>query len=166
MRKLAIPLAVGTALLLAGSALAALPAKGNFTGKTSTHSQNGFYDLVTFSAAGGGRSLRNFQFGTLGCMSSGFFPVGVDPFAQPYTQGTIASIPVTAKGTILVTAKPYFAETDNIKTTVTIKATFTSASAVNGTIAVSQSENGSTCTANTVKFSAGPGTPQSLGYSG
>jgi hypothetical protein len=166
MRKLALILASTTALVLVGSSLAALPHRGNFTGKTTAHATNGFDDLVTFTASAGGRTLRNFQFGTLGCMGNGFFPVGVDPFEQAYTQGTINSVPVSTKGVVDLTTKPYFAETDNIVTSVTIKATFTSATAVNGTIAVSQSEHGSTCSANLMKFSAIPGTPASLGYAG
>jgi hypothetical protein len=166
MRKLVLILAATAALILVGSSLAALPYRGNFTGKTNAHGMNGFDDLVTFTASAGGRTLKNFQFGTLGCMGNGFFPVGVDPFEQAYTQGTINSVPLSAKGIVDLTTKPYFAETDNIVTSVTIKATFTSGTAVNGTIAVSQSEHGSTCTANAMKFTAGPGTPQSLGYAG
>ena len=66
MRKLAIILAVTSTLCLAAVSSAALPSKGLFAGKTSLHPINGFADLVTFSAAANGLSLKKFQFGTLG----------------------------------------------------------------------------------------------------
>jgi hypothetical protein len=166
MRKLALTIALLTIFGLPGSALAALPVAGDFTGITSAHGMNGFHDLVTFVSANHGRSLRQFQFGTLGCMGTGTFPVGVDPFAQDYTLGTIPALSVSTKGAVLVTTKPSFPAPGSVVTSVTIKADFTSSKAVNGTIAVSQTENGSTCTASTMKFSAVPGTPQSLGYEG
>jgi hypothetical protein len=166
MRKLAIMLALSATLALAGSAVASLPVSGAFTGTTSAHGINGFKDLVTFTSTHGGRTLKQFQFGTLGCMGTGFFPVGVDAYALAYTQGTIASVPVSTTGTILLTAKPSFAETDNIVTSATIKASFANSKLLSGTIAITQTENGSTCGPVTLKFSAAPGTPQSLGLEG
>jgi hypothetical protein len=167
MRKLATTLALSSALVLAGSALAALPISGNFTGTTSAHAMNGFKDLVTFVSAGGGRTLKQFQFGTLGCLGTGLFPVGTDPYAQAYTLGTLPKVTVSTTGTILTTAaKAQFAEADNVVTTVSIKAAFANSKSLSGTITVSQTENGSTCKANPMKFSAVPGTPSSLGYEG
>ncbi len=166
MRKLALATALTATLAYSAAALAALPSGGHFTGTTSVHGMNGFKDLVTFVSSSGGSRLRQFQFGTLGCMGTGSFPVGVDPFALAYTEATIASVPVSPKGVVTFTAKPFFAETDNIATSATIKATFTSPRAVSGTISVTQSENGSTCGPVTMKFSAVPGTPESLGFQG
>jgi len=166
MRRFVLTLALSTTLGLAGPALAALPSSGEFTGTTSVHSMNGFPDLVTFQSSAAGRKLRQFQFGTLGCMGTGSFPLGVDPFAQDYTLATVALVPVSAQGAILVTTTPTFPDAGGIVTSVTITGTFTSPKAVHGTIAVSQSENGSKCVAKTMKFSAVPGTPDSLGYQG
>jgi hypothetical protein len=166
MRKLALPLALATLLGLTGTAGAALPVAGDFTGITSAHGMNGFHDLVTFVTANGGRTLKQFQFGTLGCEGTGSFPVGVDPYAQSYTLGTIPKVSVGPTGSVLLKAKPSFPSPGNVVTSVTIKASFTSSKAVSGTIAVTQTENGTSCTASTMKFSAVPGTPQSLGYEG
>ena len=166
MRRLAIMLALPAALLAVGAATAALPSPGPFTGTTSLHSMNGFHDLVTFTSSKGGRTLKSFQVGTLGCLgATGAFPVGVDPYAQAYTDGTINAVPVSSSGVILTTTK-LFAETDGITTEVTIKASFTSAKELSGTIAVTQSENGSKCGPTTMKFSAVPGTPSASGCSG
>ena len=92
MRRFVLALALSTTLGLAGSALAALPSSGEFTGTTSVHSLNGFQDLVTFDSTAAGRRLKQFQFGTLGCMGTGTFPVGDDPFAQDYTLATVALV--------------------------------------------------------------------------
>lgn len=159
MRKLALTLSLSTMLGLAGAAAAALPVAGDFAGTTSVHSINGFQDPVTFVSVDGGRTLKQFQFSTLGCMGTGSFPVGVDPWVTGSALGTVASVPVSAKGAILLTARPYFSETDGIVTTVRITGSFTSARAVEGTISVSQSEHGSKCGPTTMKFSAAPGTP-------
>jgi hypothetical protein len=166
MGKRASLLAVVATLCLAGPAAASLPAAGNFAGTTSAHGMNGFHDLVTFLATSGGRTLKQFQFGTLGCMSTGDYPLGVDPYAQSDTLGTISKVPVAATGAIELTTKPSFPDAGNVVTLVTVKATFTTAKTVDGTIAVKQSENGTTCNAPTMKFTAVPGTPQSLGYEG
>jgi hypothetical protein len=167
MRKLSPVVTLALAASLCSAALAAQPSAGAFAGTTSLHSLNGFQDVVTFTVAKNGRTLRNFQFGTFGCMeNTGTFPVGVDPYALAYSQGTVATVPVGAKGVIALKTKPSFAETDNIVTTAVIKASFTSGKTLAGTIAISQAENGGTCGPITMKFSAAPGTPTSLGLSG
>ena len=166
MRKLAITLALTSTLCLGAAAWAALPSKGPFAGKTSLHAINGFDDLVTFSAAANGLALKQFQFGTLGCFGHGSFPVGTDPYGDPTAIGTIKSVPVSAKGAILFTAKPVFPEAGLLVTTATVKGTFTSAQAVSGTITISQSDNGDTCGPTTMKFSANAGTVSSLGLNG
>jgi hypothetical protein len=165
MRKLALTVAISLTLFVAGAEGAALPVSGAFAGTTSAHAMGGFKDLVTFTASGG-RTLKQFQFGTLGCLGTGTFPVGVDPYAQAFTLGTVPKVPVSAKGTIELTAKASFSETYNTVTTVTITGTFSSSRSVSGTIVVVQSQNGSTCKAAPLKFSAVPGTPTSLGYDG
>lgn len=167
MRPIPFILALTAALAVAASAGAALPAAGSFAGTTSAHSINGFQDVVMFKVLHGGRSLRQFQFSTLGCSGVGLIPVGVDPYALPYTQGTVPSITVSAKGLADYKGTVSFSDPEGVTTTAVIKATFTSATAVSGTISVSQSSNGgSPCTAALLKFSASPGTPSSLGLSG
>ena len=165
MRKLVLVVALAS-LAWAAAALGVLPTSGDFTGTTSARGMNGFKDLVTFVSTKNGRSLRQFQFGTLGCMGTGAFPVGVDPYALAYTEATIPTVAVSSTGQVTLTTKPSFAETDGITTSATIKATFTSSKAVSGTIAVTQTENGSKCGPVTMKFSAVPGTPNSLGLEG
>ena len=166
MRKLAIMLAVTSTLVLGAAAYAALPSKGSFAGKTSLHPINGFADLVTFTAAANGLSLKKFQFGTIGCFGHGAYPVGTDPYGDPTAIGTIKSVPVSAKGVILMTTKPAFPEAGLTVTTATLKGTFTSASALSGTITLSQSDNGDTCGPTTMKFTANAGTVTSLGLNG
>jgi hypothetical protein len=169
MRKLAITLAVSTMLCLAASAVAAAPQTGPFTGKTSAHPVNGFPDLVTFTTATGGKTLKKFTFGTLGCFGTGAFPVGTDPFGMPDATLVMPTLTVTATGTILLTAKGKFAALDAANdpvTTATIKGTFTSSKTLNGTITISQNQNGDTCGPQTMKFTAVPGTPSSLGFNG
>ena len=97
MRKLAITLAVLTTLALAAVALAAVPQKGPFAGKTALHPINGFADLVTFTASG--TSLKKFTFGTLGCFGHGSYPVGTDPYADPTNTAVLKTVTVGANGT-------------------------------------------------------------------
>ena len=165
MRKLAITLAVSTTFVLAATAGAALPHNGPFAGKTALHPINGFSDLVTFNASSGGRKVTKFTFGTLGCFGVGAFPVGVDPYGDPTNTAIIKSIPVTPTGTFTITVKPTLPDAGGTVTTAVIQGTFTSASAVSGTITISQSDNGDTCGPSKMKFSATPGTVQSLGLS-
>jgi hypothetical protein len=166
MRKLAITLAVTSTLCLAAAAWAALPGRGLFAGKTSLQPINGFADLVTFSAASNGLSLKKFQFGTLGCFGHGSYPVGTDPYGDPTAIGTITVVAVSPKGGILIKTKPSFPQAGATVTIATVKGTFTSSTALSGTITISQSDNGSTCGPMTMKFSASPGTPTSLGLNG
>jgi hypothetical protein len=165
MRKLAITLAVTTTLGLAAAAGAALPTKGAFAGKTSLHRINGFSDVVTFNAASSGKTLKKFQFGTLGCFGNGAFPVGVDPYGDPGALATIKAIPVTPKGTFLTTAKTHLPGSTTL-TTAVIQGTFTSPTRVSGTISISQSANGDVCGPTKMRFTAVPGTPSSLGLNG
>jgi hypothetical protein len=164
MRKLAITLAVFSTLGLAAAAWAVHPVAGAFAGKTSLHPINGFPDLVTFKASANGLSLTKFQFGSLGCFGNGSFPVGTDPYGDPTAEGMVKTVPLTTKGTFLLTTKPVFPGADGTVTKATIKGTFTNAKAVSGTITISQSYNGDTCGPTTMKFTAVPGTPASLGF--
>jgi hypothetical protein len=168
MRKLAIMLAVSTTLVLAASAVAGMPSSGPFAGKTTARPVNGFVDIVKFTSASGGHALKKFTFGTLGCFGVGAFPVGVDPYGMPDSTAVAPTITVTAKGTFLTTAKIKFSAldaSDDPVTTATLKGTFTSADAVSGTITIKQSQDGDTCGPTTMKFTAQPGTPASLGLS-
>jgi hypothetical protein len=70
VRKLAITLVTGGTFALAATALASLPQKGHFAGKTSARSINGFKDGVTFIVINNGRTLHDFSFGTLGCFGT------------------------------------------------------------------------------------------------
>ena len=162
MRKLAITLAVSTTLVLAASAWAVVPANGPFAGKTGVPSINGFPDVVSLNVTGGGKFMKKFTFGTLGCFGHGSFPVGTDPYGDPTNTVIIASIPLT-KGTFKYTAKPKLPDADGTVTTVLVQGAFTSSKAVSGTISVSQSDNGDTCGPAKMKFSASPGTATSLG---
>jgi len=166
MRKLAIPLALLATLALAAIAGAALPQKGAFAGTTSLRPINGFPDLVTFNAAIGGKTLKKFMFGTLGCFGTGAFPVGTDPYGAPEATATVKAITVTPKGTFLATTKQMLPGSTTTMTTAVIQGAFTSPKTVSGTISVSQSNNGDTCGPTKMKFSAQPGTPSSLGLNG
>ena len=161
MRKLAITLAVSTTLVLAASAWAVVPSNGPFAGKTALHPINGFADVLSFNMSGG-KAMRKFTFGTLGCFGVGAFPVGTDPYGDPTNTVVIGSIPVK-KGVFKFTTKPTLPEANGTVTTVTVQGSFTSSKAVNGIISVSQSDNGDTCGPSKMKFSATPGTPTSLG---
>ena len=167
MRNVAITLAVTSALVLSTVAGAALPPHGAFAGTTSLRAVNGFDDLVTFNASATGKSLKKFQFGTLGCFGTGAFPVGVDPYGTPEATATIKSITVLPNGTFTVTSKQTLpGATNNTTTTAVVQGKFTSDSKVSGTISISQSSNGDTCGPTKMKFSAQPGTPSSLGLNG
>jgi hypothetical protein len=165
MRKLTITLAVMSTLAFAALAGASLPSHGAFAGKTSLRPINGFSDLVTFSASPTGKALRKFQFGTLGCFGTGAFPVGVDPYGDPTAIATIKTIAVLPNGSFTVTTKQTLPGS-TIMTTAIVQGKFTTSKAVNGTIAVSQSNQGDTCGPTKMKFSAQPGTPSSLGLNG
>jgi hypothetical protein len=166
MRRLAIMLAATSTLGFAAAAFAALPVKGPFAGRASLHPFNGFPALVTFAASANGRTLTKFQFETLGCFGHGQYPAGTDPFGDPTALGKIKSIPVTPQGSFLLTTKPVFDGADGTVTTATIKGTFSSSRSLSGTITLSQTANGDTCGPATMRFTAVPGTPESLGYDG
>lgn len=165
MTRLAITLAVATTLALAAGATAALPGSGPFAGTTSLHSINGFTDIVSFNSSGGGRILRKFTFSTLGCFGYGAFPVGTDPYGDPTNTAVIRSISVKPTGTFMLTTKPTLPEAEGTVTTAVIQGAFASAKSVSGTITISQSDNGDTCGPTKMKFSAQPGTANSLGLS-
>jgi hypothetical protein len=163
MRKLAITLAVLTTLAVAATASAVVPSRGAFAGTTGLRPINGFSDLVTFKSAS--NKLTKFQFGTLGCFGTGAFPIGVDPYGDPGALATLKTIPVTAKGTFTFTTKTPLTGSTGVVTTSTVTGTFTAPGKVSGLISISQSENGDTC-ASKMKFTAVPGTPDSLGLNG
>ncbi len=164
MHKLAITLAVSLTLGLAAAAGASLPVNGAFAGKTSLRPINGFNDLVTFTSAKNGTILKKFVFGTLGCFGTSAYPVGVDPYGEAENTATVkGSIPVTAKGTFLLTTKPTLADPEGTVTTAVIQGTVVNSKSIAGTITVSQTGNGDTCGPSKMKFTAVPGTPSSLG---
>ena len=141
------------------------PSKLKCTAAPGAHSSlgiNGFSDIVTFNVTGGGKFVKKFTFGTLGCFGIGSFPVGTDPYGDPTNTGVIASIPVT-KGAFKYTTKLKLPESEGTVTTALVQGSFTSSRAVSGTITISQSDNGDTCGPSKMKFTAVPGTPTSLG---
>jgi hypothetical protein len=165
MRKLAITLAVSAMLGLVAAAAAALPVKGPFAGKTSAKRINGFNDLVTFTSSG--KTLKKFQFGTLGCFGVGSFPVGVDPYGDATNTATVkGTIPVSAKGTFTVITKPVLADPQGTVTTAVIQGTFTNSTTASGTITITQNANGDKCGPAKMKFTVEKGTPSSLGLTG
>jgi hypothetical protein len=167
MRKLAITLAALSTLAVAAVAGAALPTHGAFAGTTSLRPINGFSDIVTFNAALTGKTLKKFQFGTLGCFGTGAFPVGTDPYGQPEALATIKSITIGTNGTFTVTSKQMLpGAPNNTMTTAVVTGTFTTPTKLSGTIQISQSSNGDVCGPTKMKFTAQPGTPSSLGLNG
>ena len=167
MRKLAITLAVLFTLVLSALAGAVLPQHGAFAGTTGLRPINGFDDIVTFNSSVTGKTLKKFQFGTLGCFGTGAFPVGVDPYGAPEATATIKSITVLPNGTFTATSKQALpGAVNNTMTTAVIQGKFTSSSKVSGTISISQSSNGDVCGPTKMKFTAQPGTPSSLGLNG
>jgi hypothetical protein len=166
MRKLAITLAVSAMLGLATVASAALPVNGPFAGKTSVRPINGFSDLVTFTAAGG-KTLKKFQFGTLGCFGVGSFPIGTDPYGDPTNTAIVkGTIRVAANGSFTITTKPVLADPQGTVTTAVITGTFTNGTTASGTITITQNSNGDTCGPSKMKFTVAKGTPSSLGLMG
>ncbi|HEX4521289.1 MAG TPA: hypothetical protein VH063_17045 [Gaiellaceae bacterium] len=164
MHKLAITLAVSMTLGLAAAAGASLPVAGAFAGKTSLKPINGFVDIVTFNSAKKGTVLTKFVFGTLGCFGTSSFPVGTDPYGEAENTATVkGSIPVTKKGTFLITTKPTLADPEGVVTTAVIQGSVVNSKSIAGTITVSQSDKGDTCGPSKMKFTAMPGTPSSLG---
>lgn len=164
MHKFAIMLAVSSALGLAAAAAASLPVNGTFAGKTSLRPINGFNDLVTFTSAKNGTTLKKFVFGTLGCFGTSASPVGTDPYGEAENTATVkASIPVTPKGTFLLTTKPSLADPEGTVTTAVIQGTVLNSKSIAGTITVSQKQDGDSCGPSKMKFTAAPGTPTSLG---
>src|SRR3954468_21150287 len=168
MRKLAITLAVTAPLGVAAAAGAALPVTGPFAGATSVKPINGFHALVTFTSASGGKTLKKFTFETLGCFGvSGFYPAGTDPYGYPTAIAVVkTAIPVTSKGTFLVTTNPVLVDPEGTVTTAVIQGSFTNSKSVAGTIIVTQTANGDKCGPQKIKFTAEPGTPSSLGING
>jgi hypothetical protein len=163
MRKLAITLAVSTTLAVAASAWAVVvPSNGPFAGKTALRGINGFSNVVQFNVTGGGKFMKKFTFGTLGCFGVGGFPVGTDPYGDPANTVLIASIPVT-KGAFKYTAKVTLPDGTGTVTTALIQGSFTNGKAVSGTISVSQADQGDTCGPAKTKFTAVAGTASSLG---
>jgi hypothetical protein len=166
MRRLAITLAILTTFLFAAVAYGALPKTGPFAGKTSLHSINGFYDLVTFTSGSGGKQLKKFTFGTLGCFGHGSYPVGVDPYGDPTNTAVMKTITVPANGTFSFTGPATLADPQGIVTTATVTGSFTGPNSVSGVITITQTQNGDKCGPAKMKFTASPGTPSSLGLNG
>ena len=146
VRRQIIALVVTTTLVAVAAATAALPRSGaRYTGPTNSKVVNGFGNTVTFLA--GSRSLKRFSFGTLGCFGYGTFPVGVDPYSTSLAQ-VQKLVPVTAKGTFALTSTPvsWSGGDAATKLKVTITGTFSSATAAQGTIWVSETgANGGSC---------------------
>jgi hypothetical protein len=155
MRTLVLSTAVLTALALAASSLAVMPrARASFTGvNLSEKPVNGFRPTVRFTVTANGKTLRNFEFQTLGCFGVGNFAVGVDPYAEmPWK---VASIPVGKLGTFTATkVKPKTAFPDGIKMTATITGKFAKTDQTTGTISYSMSQYGATCGPKKLKFNA------------
>jgi hypothetical protein len=164
MRKLAITLAVLTTLALAAVALAAVPQKGPFAGKTALRPINGFADLVTFTASG--TSLKKFTFGTLGCFGHGSYPVGTDPYADPTNTAVLKTLTVGANGAFSFKGPATLADPQGIVTNATVTGTVSSPTSISGIITITQTQNGDTCGPAKMKFTATPGTPTSLGLNG
>jgi hypothetical protein len=146
VRKLTIALLLTTTLVAVAAAAAALPRSGaRYTGPTNSKVVNGFGNSVTFLA--GSRTLKRFSFGTLGCFGYGQFPVGVDPYSTSLAQ-LPKLVPVTAKGTFAVTSTPANWSGGDAATQLKVSLTgvFTSATAAQGTIWVSETgANGGKC---------------------
>ena len=145
MRKLMTALVLTMTLGAVAAAAAALPHAGaRYTGPTNSKVVNGFGNTVTFLA--GARSLKRFSFGTLGCFGYGTFPVGVDPYSTSLAQLPKA-VPVTAKGTFVVTSTPatWSGGDADTKLKVSIIGTFSSATAAKGTISVTETGANGSC---------------------
>jgi len=165
MRKVAITLAVMFTFVLSAVAGAVVPQHGAFAGTTSLRPINGFDDIVTFNTSATGKTLKKFQFGTLGCFGTGAFPVGVDPYGEPEAIATIKSITVLPNGTFTATSKQMLPGSTTM-TTAIVQGKFTTSSKLSGTISISQSSNGDVCGPTKMKFNAQQGTPSSLGLNG
>jgi len=141
----------GVALLAsAASALAAHPKKGaRFTGIVIGPEINGFKPPVKFKVSANGRTLTGFTYSTLGCFSAGGFRPGIDYYTEPSALIEVGALKVSRsgsfskKGIVSVHKGPGGSTT----TTSTISGSFTSPTAVTGTITFAQklSPGGAAC---------------------
>ena len=161
MRRLIVSTTAALALVFAASALAIVPSQRTvFKGVTSEHAVNGYKPTIQFVAQPGGK-ITNFVFQTLGCFGSGTFPVGVDPFAE--SPWKLPRITVPSTGVVNAKVDATSPALDAGKMSVTVTATFTSASKMTGKITFSQDQSGATCGPKTVKFSVSTNAPSTLG---
>lgn len=151
-------LLAGIALLvLTASAIAAHPKQGvRFVGIVIGPEVNGFKPPVEFKVAANGKTLKGFTYSTLGCFGAGGFRPGVDYYTEPSALIKVGTVRVSrsgsfsAKGAVSVYKGPGGSTT----TTSVISGSFTSPTAVQGTITFTQklSPGGGTC--NTSSFPA------------
>lgn len=163
MRKLATTLALTLALSVVASSVAAAPQTGKFAGYTTQKPINGYHALVMFTSTG--KTLKRFTVQTLGCFGYGQFGTGENPLGLPTATGRIALIPVLANGSFSITAKLKYDGSGTGDTIAVVAGTFLTPTSATGTVTIKQDLHGDQC-AQKLKFTAQPGTPESLGLTG
>ena len=154
-------LAAVALLAFAASALAAHPKKGaRFVGIVIGPKINGFKPPVRFKVSTDGKTLTGFTYSTLGCFGAGGFQPGVDYYTKPSALINVGTVKVSPSGKFSVkgVASVYKGPGGSATTTSTISGSFTSPTAVTGTITFAQklSPGGGTCNTSSfpVQFSA------------
>ncbi len=144
-------LMAGVALLAtATSAVAAHPKRGaRFTGIVIGPKINGFKPPVEFKVSANGRTLTGFTYSTLGCFSAGGFRPGIDYYTQPSSLIKVGTVKVSPSGHFSTKGivSIYKGAGGSVTTTSTINGSFTSPTAVTGTITFAQklSPGGARC---------------------
>jgi len=131
--------AAALGLALAVDALAAVPKAGTtFTGFTSVEPSHGHRAAVSFKVSANGKQVLAFKWAAPGCMGMG----GPNPYADPYWNYLVGTIPISATGTFAVKDVKWVgtSQTPHKTTLSTVSGRFTSATTATGTIHYTQTD--------------------------
>lgn len=159
MRSLAVLLVAAVALAGAASALAAHPKKNaRFTGIVIGPEINGFKPPVTFRVSANGKTLTAFTYSTLGCFSEGGFRPGVDYYTKPEALVKLGNLKVSSAGNFKASSvvSVYKGVGGSTTTTSTVNGSFTSPTAVTGSLTFTEklSRGGAKCNSTPLDFTA------------
>jgi hypothetical protein len=159
MRWIAVLLVGAVALVGAASALAAHPKRNaRFTGIVIGPEVNGFKPPVTFKVSANGKTLTAFTYSTLGCFGEGGFQPGVDYYTRPDAFVKLGTVKVSRTGNFTVKGEVsvYKGVGGSTTTTSTVNGSFTSPTAVTGSLVFTQklSPGGAKCSSTPLDFTA------------
>jgi hypothetical protein len=158
-RWLAVLLVAVVALATAAAALAAHPKKNaRFTGIVIGPEINGFKPPVTFRVSANGKTLMGFTYSALGCFGEGGFRPGVDYYTKPEALKKLGNLKVSSAGNFKASGVVvvYKGIGGSVTTTSTVYGSFTSPTAVTGSVTFSQklSQGGAKCSSSPFDFTA------------